>query len=262
MDLNLKDKVILVSGGARGIGKAIVSEAAREGAISVIVNKPVDKILDFERELKNKGHECLFIDAELSKEEDCRKAVEKTLKVYGRINCLINNAGNNDRIGLEEGNPQDFMQSLQMNLYHYYTLTHFALKALIASKGNIINISSVTAIGGQGGTSGYTASKGGQLALTREWSVELLKYGIRVNAILPAHVYTPLYQTWINTFDDPEEKLRNIVKRIPLEGRMTNPEEIANMALFLASDKASHITGQHLYVDGGYSHLDRAIGRE
>lgn len=259
MDINLKEKVILVSGGARGIGKAIVRESAREGAIPVIVNKPVDKVLDFERELKNAGYECLFIEAELSRKDDCRKAVDKTLEVYGRMNCLVNNAGNNDRVGLEEGNPEDFMRSIQMNLYHYYTLTHFALEALKTSKGNIINISSVTATGGQGGTSGYTASKGAQLALTREWAVELLKYGIRVNAILPAHVQTPLYDSWINTFDDPEEKLRNIVKRIPLGNRMTTPEEIANMVLFLASDKASHITGQHLFVDGGYTHLDRAI---
>jgi L-fucose dehydrogenase len=261
MNINLEGKVVLVSGGASGIGEAIVREAILERAIPVIVNKASPKVLEFERELKDSGNECLFIEAELSKKEDCRKAVDHTIKAYGKIDVLVNNAGVNDRVGLEQGSPEDFMLSIQMNLYHYYTLTLFALQALIASKGSIVNISSVTATGGQGGTSGYTASKGGQLALTREWAVELLKYGIRVNAILPAHVRTPLYDSWIQTFDHPEEKLNNIVKRIPLDNRMTTPQEIAYMTLFLASDKASHITGQHLFVDGGYTHLDRAIGR-
>lgn len=250
----------MISGGASGIGKAIAMEAAREGAIPVIVNKAVDEFFDFERELRDSHVNCLFIEAELSRKEDCKRAVDTALTVLGTIDCLVNNAGVNDRVGLENGTPEEFMRSVQMNLYHYYTLTHFALGALKTSKGSIVNISSVTAIRGQGGTSGYTASKGGQLSLTRDWAVELLKYEIRVNAILPAHVYTPLYESWIGTFDHPEAKLGKIVEKIPFGNRMTTPEEIAYMTLFLASEKASHITGQHLFVDGGYSHLDRALG--
>jgi L-fucose dehydrogenase len=138
-------------------------------------------------------------------------------------------------------------------------LVHYALPALKVSKGSIVNISSKTAITGQGNTSGYTAAKGGQLSLTREWAVELLPYGIRVNAVIPAEVMTPLYQKWLNTFPNPEDKLGEISRRVPLERRMTKPEEIANMVVFLLSGRSAHTTGQHIFVDGGYTHLDRVV---
>ena len=112
---------------------------------------------------------------------------------------------------------------------------------------------------GQGGTSAYVAAKGAQLALTREWAAELLKYKIRVNAILPAEVMTPQYRRWLDSLPNPYKKLADIQKSIPLEHRMTTTAEIADMAVFLLSERASHITGQHLYVDGGYVHLDRAV---
>ncbi len=250
MDLNLKDKVVIVTGGASGIGEAIVKGAAREGAITVIVNRANARGSELEEELNSRGNVCQFFSAELSLEEDCKRVIDQTLQAFGRIDVLVNNAGKNDSIGLENGSPGQFNHSLQMNLYHYYALAHFALPALKKTKGNIINISSKTAVTGQGGTSGYTAAKGAQLALTREWAVELLPFEIRVNAVIPAEVMTPLYGNWLNSFEDPEAKLKNIVKRIPFNNRMTTPEEIANMVLFLASDKASHITGQHIFVDG------------
>jgi L-fucose dehydrogenase len=175
---------------------------------------------------------------------------------------VVNNAGANDGIGLEHGSPLSFRKSVEQNLGHYYDLVHFALPYLKTSKGSIVNISSKTAITGQGNTSGYTAAKGAQLSLTREWAVELLPYGIRVNAVIPAEVMTPLYQRWLDTFDNPEEKLDLIQERIPFEKRMTTPQEIANTVVFLLSDRSSHTTGQHIFVDGGYTHLDRAIGRE
>jgi L-fucose dehydrogenase len=125
--------------------------------------------------------------------------------------------------------------------------------------GAIVNIGSKTAETGQGGTSAYAAANGGRNALTREWAVELLKYGIRVNAVIVAESYTPLYDRWIKTFPDPEKQLETITSRIPLEKRMTTPEEIANMVAFLLSERSSHTTGQLIHVDGGYVHLDRAI---
>src|SRR5262249_23917201 len=124
----------------------------------------------------------------------------------------------------------------------------------------ILNIASKTAVTGQGGTSGYASAKGAILALTREWAVALLEYGIRVNAIVPAEVMTRLYQQWLSSFPNPEAKLKNIDTRIPITKRMTTPEEIAATAVLLLSSKAAgHITGQHLFVDGGYVHLDRAL---
>ena len=122
-----------------------------------------------------------------------------------------------------------------------------------------MNIASKTAVTGQGGTSGYASAKGAILALTREWAVELLGYGIRVNAVLPAEVMTPLYRQWLDTFPNPDEKLKTILAKIPLQQRMTKPEEIAAMVVFLISARAGHMTGQHIFVDGGYVHLDRAL---
>lgn len=196
---------------------------------------------------------------ELNSPDSCRQAVEEALRRCGRIDALVNNAGVNDKVGLESGSPEDFLASLQRNLTHYYFMAHYALPSLKAARGSIVNIASKVALTGQGGTSGYAASKGGQLALTREWAVELLPFGIRVNAIVPAEVMTPLYRRWIETFPDPGEKLRAITEKIPLGRRMTRPDEIASMALFLISEKAGHITGQQISVDGGYVHLDRAL---
>ena len=138
-------------------------------------------------------------------------------------------------------------------------MAQHALPELKKSKGAIVNIGSKTAETGQGGTSAYAASNGGRNALTREWAVELLKYGIRVNALIVAECYTPLYDRWIKTLPNPEETLAKITSKIPLENRMTTATEIANMVAFLLSDVSSHTTGQLIHVDGGYVHLDRSL---
>jgi L-fucose dehydrogenase len=138
-------------------------------------------------------------------------------------------------------------------------MAHYCLPHLRVSRGAIVNIASKTALTGQGGSSGYCASKGAQLALTREWAAALAADGIRVNAVLPAEVMTPLYRSWISSFPEPEAKLASIASKIPLGRRMTRAEEIADMAVFLLSARASHMTGQWVVVDGGYVHLDRAL---
>lgn len=254
MNLNLSNKVILISGGAKGIGGAISRGLIAEGAIPVMID-PSEKE---GAEILALG-EAFQIPVRLFDAADSENVVKITLEKYGRIDGLVNNAGANDSVGLEKGSPEEFEKSVAKNLNHYYHLAHYALPSLKKSKGSIVNISSKTAVTGQGGTSGYTAAKGAQLSLTREWAVELLPYEITVNAVIPAEVYTPLYENWINTFEDPKAKLESITAKIPLGKRMTKPEEIAAMAIFLLSDQARHITGQHLYVDGGYTHLDRSL---
>lgn len=258
MDLKFEDKVFLVSGGARGIGQAISEAIAEEGGTAVIIDPSHAEGKQIIEKLKARGSKAYHIPRKLISARDCHEAVMEVIQGFGRIDGIVNNAGKNDGVGLEHGNPQAFLESLQQNLSHYYNLVHYALPYLKDSQGAIVNISSKTAITGQGNTSGYAAAKGAQLALTREWAVELLPYQIRVNAILPAEVYTPLYESWINTFEAPDKKLAEIKARIPLGNRFTLAEEIASMAVFLLSAKASHITGQHLFVDGGYTHLDRA----
>jgi L-fucose dehydrogenase len=259
MNLQLLDKVVLITGGAKGIGAATARALAEEGAVPVIVDRDREAGEKLSAELSRNGARSLVIPTDLTSSENCSRAVEQTANELGKIDALINNAGVNDRVGLEQGSPAEYVGSLERNLLHYYNMAHYALPHLKRARGSIVNISSKTAITGQGGTSGYASSKGAILALTREWAVELLPYGIRVNAVVPAEVMTPLYQQWLSTFPNPEEKLKTIVSKIPLEKRMTRAEEIAAMAIFLISAKAEHITGQHLFVDGGYVHLDRAL---
>ncbi len=256
MNLNLKNKVIIVTGGAKGIGEGIVKVLANEGAIPVIIGR---NEADNQKTLDEIGGIGYQVVAELSNPEECKMAIEKVVERYGKIDGLVNNAGVNDGVGLENGNYETFVQSLHSNLIHYYLMAQYSLPYLKISNGNIVNIGSKTAETGQGGTSAYAASNGGRNALTREWAVELLPFGIRVNAVIVAECYTPLYDKWINTLPNPAETLAKITSKIPFENRMTTAEEIANMVTFLLSDKSSHTTGQLIYVDGGYVHLDRAI---
>jgi L-fucose dehydrogenase len=259
VDLGLKDKVVIVTGGAKGIGAAIVRECAAEGAVSLIVDRDADAGKNLQSEIQGYGSPCVFISADLERVESCEQSVAQTVKEFGRLDALVNNAGRNDKVGLENGNPQQYVASLNRNLVHYYSMAHYSLPHLKRAHGSIVNIASKTAVTGQGSTSGYASSKGGVMALTREWAAELLPYGIRVNTVVPSEVMTPLYRSWLDTFPNPDEKLRTILSKIPLEKRMTTKEEIAAMVVFLLSSKSSHTTGQHVYVDGGYVHLDRAL---
>jgi L-fucose dehydrogenase len=260
MDLGLKDHVILVSGGASGIGEAITRACLAEGTKVVIVSRVTATTQPLLDDLKQKDLPCDFIEAELADPEQCRAAIDFVNQKHGRLDGLVNNAGVNDGVGLASGDPARFMESLKLNLLHYYALAHYALPMLKASHGAIVNIASKVALTGQGNTSGYAAAKGGVLALTREWAAELLPFGIRVNAVIPAEVKTPAYAEWLASRPDPAAALAAIEQRIPLGHRMTTPAEIAAMAVFLLSPTQSgHTTAQQILVDGGYTHLDRTL---
>lgn len=259
MDLHLQNKIIIVSGSAKGIGLGIVKTLAAEGATPVIIGRNEKDNAEAVAIIEASGSKAAYVTAELTIADECKRAIEEVIKKFKQVDGLVNNAGVNDGVGLEKGNYEAFISSLHKNLVHYYLLAHYALPELKKSKGAIVNIGSKTAETGQGNTSAYAAANGGRNALTREWAVELLPYGIRVNAVIVAECYTPLYEAWIKTFDNPAEKLKAITDKIPLEKRMTTAEEIANMVVFLLSDCSSHTTGQLIHVDGGYTHLDRAL---
>jgi L-fucose dehydrogenase len=260
MDLGLKDKVVIVTGGGSGIGEAISRLCLQEGAKVIVVSRNSDHVSAFMAEMWRLQRACEFYEADLSDLRQCESAVRYVEKQYGTLVGLVNNAGVNDGVGLENGAPERFVASLQQNLVHYYAMAHYALPLLKASRGSVVNISSKVALTGQGGTSAYAAAKGAQLALTREWAAELARFGVRANAVLPAEVMTPLYQSWISQRDDPERALSEIRRRIPLGHRMTDAAEIAAMVVFLLSPtQSAHTTGQHIVVDGGYTHLDRAL---
>jgi len=259
MDLQLKNKIIIVSGGAKGIGEGIVKILAAEGALPVIIGRNEEDNLKTVAMIEAAGGKAFQVIAELTDPLQCEQSIKIISDKFGKIDGLVNNAGVNDGVGLEHGDYNSFVASLHKNLIHYYLLAHFALPYLKQSKGAIVNIGSKTAETGQGNTSAYAAANGGRNALTREWAVELLQYGIRVNAVIVAECFTPLYESWIKTFSNSQEKLQQISSKIPLEKRMTTAKEIASMVAFLLSEKSSHTTGQLIHVDGGYVHLDRAI---
>jgi L-fucose dehydrogenase len=260
MDLNLKGKIVVISGaaGIKGsIGETIIQKLADEGAIPAIIDRN-SRGFGYVEDLQKRGIDAIFCQTDVTQPEEIKNAVETISKKYGRIDVVINNVGVNDGVGLD-ASIEDFMNSLKLNMVSYFLVVKYALPLLKVSKGNILNIGSKVALTGQGGTSGYAAAKGGVLGLTREWAVDLIKDSIRVNAIIIAESWTPAYDNWIKTLENGAEKLQSIVKKIPLDNRMTTPEEIADTCLFTISQKSSHTTGQYITVDGGYVNLDRAM---
>ena len=233
MDLNLTDKVAIVTGGSKGIGLGIAKALIAEGAKVTNVNRSEAEGRQLEAEYAADGKDCFFVQGDLTDIDACRNAVEQTIAKFGRVDILVNNAGVNDGAGLSAG-PDAFVQSLQRNLIHYYAMAHFAFDELKKSQGCIINIGSKVCETGQGGTSGYAASKGGINGLTREWAVELAPDNVRVNAVLPAETWTPLYERCLAEMPDPQAARAEIERLVPLGRRFTTIEEMADMCVFLA----------------------------
>jgi len=259
MELGLEEKVILVTGGASGIGGDIVKKLQDLGATPIVLDRLNKSEAKLEQKYVSKG-DLHWFKLDLTEEDACRDAVHEIADRFGRIDGLVNNAGVNDRAGLTSSLEQ-FRASIEANLTHYFTMTHLCFEMLKKNKGAIVNIGSKVSFTGQGGTSGYTASKGGVTSLTREWAVDLAAFGVRVNAVIPGEVMTPMYKNWVNSFNSPEEKLQEITANIPLENRMTSSSEVAMAVIFLLSQWSAHTTGQFLFVDGGYSHLDRSLNK-
>jgi len=256
MDLDLKNKTIVVTGGASGIGAAIVNGLVQEGAIPVVIDKSrvgLQSLAQAHSSLfKRKMIETYLCD--LSDPLDTQRVLSELNLDHTDIYGLVNNAGANDGIGLNS-DVASFMSSLHKNLVHYFQMTQGLVARIKQAQGSIINISSKVAVTGQGGTSGYAAAKGAINALTREWAVDLAPFNVDVNCVIPAEVNTPQYASWLQT-QEGERRLPAILKKINLGTRLTTPEEIADYVLFLLSQKSSHTTGQLLFVDGGYTHLD------
>jgi len=255
MDLQLNGKAALVTGGAKGIGEATCRLLKAEGARVAIVDRDRQAGEALAAEL---GEGAVFVFADLTAETACLAAVEATVETFGGLDILVNNAGVNDGVDLDRP-PADFMASLQLNLFHVYAVTHYAREYLRRARGAVINLSSKVSVTGQGATSGYAAAKGAINALTREWALALAGDGVRVNCVVPAECDTPQYRNWFASLPDPEGTRAAIEALVPLGRRMTSAEELAAMIVFLASPVSSHTTGQIVFVDGGYTHFDRAF---
>jgi 3-oxoacyl-[acyl-carrier protein] reductase/L-fucose dehydrogenase len=262
MDLHLEGKVFIVTGGFRGIGKGIALQLAQEGAIPVIINRSPNEEAEFRADIEKYTDRYDVFILDLNETDGIAPIVDATYQKYGHLDGIVNNAGVNDNKDLETTSWRDFEKSLHGNLTHYYETVHAAYAYLKESHGAVLNIGSKTAVTGQGKTSAYAAAKGAILGLTREWAAAFVDSGVRVNAIVVAESWTPLYAKWIKTFGDEDAqaaRVKLITDKIPLGHRMTTTEEIGNTAVFLLSDRSSHTTGQWVFVDGGYVHLDRAL---
>ena len=258
MDLGLRDKIVLVTGGAKGIGAATVKAFLAEDCKVVIVDRDTEAgpVL-----AKSSGSKARFVEADLTNLKSCTQAVEQTVSWFGGLDVLVNNAGFNDGLGLETS-PEDFMTSVQNNLLHVYAMTHYALPQIRKGAGCILNLGSKVSVTGQGQTSAYAAAKGAISALTREWAVALAPDKIRVNCVIPAECLTDQYEQFFQSQTDPDAAKKAIADLVPFAQRLTTPEEIAQTIVFLASECSSHTTGQLVYVDGGYTHFDRAVGHD
>ena len=258
MDLGYKDKVTIVTGGTKGIGEGIVRILAEEGAKVVMVNRVGNEGPVIEKELTAKGQHVHYIAAELTQIDECRRVVEETLSRYGRIDSIFNNAGVNNQLGLDTP-PEKFLQGMADNLIHVYSLVHYAHDELIKNKGSIVNVGSHVSITGQGNTSAYVAAKGAMAGLTREWAAYFADKYVTVNCVVPGSVWTNAYKVWAARFPNPEERRKQAERNIPMGRRMTEVDEFASLAVFVGSPRASHLTGEIIVCDGGYSRLDRVL---
>lgn len=249
--MRLKDKVAIVTGGAMGIGKGIVTVFAREGAKVIIADINEEAGRATEKELRDQGFEVFFVRCDVSNEEDVKEMIRTAVERYGALHILVNNAGIGVYKSITEATREEFERCLAVNLIGPFLCSKYAIPHIrAAGGGSIINIASVHAVQNVGGTAPYAASKGGLAALTRAAAIDVARDNIRVNAICPGWIDTPLVRGIFASSPDPEG-MRRAVERRQLLGRLGTPEDVGYAALFLASEESAYITGSLLFVDAG-----------
>ena len=248
--MRLKGKVALITGGAKGIGLGIARVFGREGAVVAIVDKDEAAGARAEQELATAGANARFFPCDVAQGDAIAGVVDAVLQAFGRIDVLVNNAGTHNGKGIEACSPDDWDFIINTNLRSAFLFTKYALPALKESRGSIINMGSMVGLVGQKDAVAYVASKGGLIAMTKALALDLGPYGIRVNAICPGFVRTPLLESWIDTQPDPASVRSGLDHMHPL-GRIADPEEIGYAALHLASAEAGFTTGIAMPVEGG-----------
>ncbi len=241
----LKDKVSIITGGARGIGKAIALKFAEEGSLIAICDINPEELEKARKEIEAKGRHVLAEKVDVANFADVQKFVQKALDKFNKINILINNAGITRDGLLIRMNDTDWDAVLNVNLKGTFNCTKMVAKAMMKERaGKIVNIASIIGIVGNAGQANYAASKGGIIAFTKSAAKELASRNINVNAIAPGFIETHM------TAKLSQDAKDGIMKRIPL-GKWGSVDDIANTALFLVSDASAYITGQVVQVDGG-----------
>jgi len=244
--MKLRNKVAIVTGGARGIGKAICLQLAKEGAKIVIFDLMDELALKVAKEIKKEGGECLAIPVDVSSICSVEQAVEKVIDKFKRIDILVNNAGiTKDKLILRM-KEEDWDKVIQVNLKGAFNCLKVVLKFMSRQRyGRIVNISSVIGLRGNAGQANYAASKAGLIALTKSAAKEFARRGITVNAIAPGFIQTSMTQELLSIRKD-------LLNQIPL-GRVGKPEEVAGLVSYLVSEDVAYITGETVRIDGGMS---------
>lgn len=248
--MKLKDKVAIVTGAAMGIGSGIAKTFSREGALVVIadINESVSQ--NTLKDIRLNSKNSIFIRTDVKKSDDIQGMIKETIKTFGKLDILVNNVGYFISKNVEDTSEEewDFIQNT--NLKSTFLCCKYVIPYLRTTKGNIINISSMVGVQGMFNSAAYSATKAGQIALTKGMAIDFGPIGIRVNAICPAYISTPLAEDWWNQIKDGKILKKQTIERIPVK-RFGTIEECGQAALFLASDDASYITGAVLSIDGG-----------
>jgi len=257
---SLEGRVALITGGGNGIGRACAERFARDGAKVAVADINGAEGQAVANALRDAGHEAVFLQCDVAKSAEVRATVERTVEAFGAVDILVNNAATIKGIDFLEISEEDFDAVLNVNLRGAFLMAQAAARQIVAQvkagrkPGNVINMSSVNAVFAIANQVPYSVSKGGLNQLTKVMALSLAEYGIRVNAIGPGSINTRILK---NVMVDEAARAR-ILSRTPL-GRIGEPEEIAAIAAFLASDDASYITGQTIYADGGRLPLNYTV---
>lgn len=246
------DKVVIVTGGSKGIGEGVARVFVSAGAQVVICARGPSEGETLAKELSDTGPgTCYFEPCDVSKPEDLNRLINKTVELHGRIDCLINNAGwHPGHHSIDDFSVEEFVSLLRLNLVSYFAASKFALPYLRKTHGCIINISSLVGSMGQEGATTYCATKGGITAFTKALAVDEGRHGVRVNAILPGVIGTPMHSNFVNSQPNPK-KAQEDIDAWQWLGRIGTLEEVGYACLFLASDGATFITGIELIISGG-----------
>lgn len=250
--MRLSGKVALITGGAMGIGKAVAARFLHDGAHVALSDLNEEQSRKTLGELHSAGH-VIFLPGDVAVEADARRMVEATVSEFDRLDVLVNNAGITLSATVTETREADWDRVLAVNLKGIYLVSKYAIPHLAAAGGgSIINLGSIAGFIGLNANAAYNASKGGVILLTKNMALDYADRRIRVNAVCPAMIMTPMLESFIRLQPDPQAYVKRVEQSTPL-GRMGTAEEVAAAVAFLASDESSYITGSALMVDGGYT---------
>lgn len=249
-EFDLTGKASIVTGAGRGIGKSMALGLAKAGSNVVLCSRTESELNEVAEEVKGYGRKALVIPCDVTKPEDIQHVIDQTVEEFGQIDVLINNAGMTKKVAAEDYSLEDWSKIINVNLTGVFLFAQAVGKQMIKQKaGKIINISSIASQTALTGSVAYCASKGGVNMITKVLAVEWAKYGIQVNGIAPAFIETPLVQGVMEARKGIKEQIEG---RTPL-ARLGKPEEIVGASVFLASDASSYLTGETIFIDGGWT---------